>query len=87
MKQTKKDKNAFVWFGILTITLSFVLLSSHSFKISDVGFVVFLGIMLMPISMASLAAGIMEGSRGRVLAVFLIYFIFFGIIFLAPSFI
>lgn len=86
-KRTRMDKNAFLWFGILTILLSFVLLSGYSFKISDVNFIVFLGIMLMPISMASFAAGILEGSKVNILMVFLIYMIFFGIILLAPSFI
>jgi hypothetical protein len=81
------DKNAFLWFGILTITLSFVLLSGYTFIISDTNFVVFLGVILMPISMASFAAGILEGSRMRVLTIFLVYMIFFGIIFLAPNFI
>ncbi len=81
------DKNAFLWFGILTILLSFILLSGYSFKISDVNFVIFLGIILMPISMASFAAGILEGPKVKILMVFSIYLIFFGIILLAPSFI
>lgn len=81
------DKNAFLWFGILTIVLSFIVLSSYSFKISNLGFVIFLGIILMPISMASIAAGILEGSRLKISAIFLIYLTFFGIIFLVPSFI
>ena len=79
------DKNFFLWFGITTIVLSLVLLSSQSFRIINMGFVVFLGIMLMPISLASLAAGILEGSRIKISTIFLIYFLFFGIVFLVPS--
>ena len=81
------DKEVYVWFSILTIVCSFILLSSHAFQIYNLSFGVFLGIVLMPVSMASMAAGLLEGPRRKVLTMFLMYVLFFGILLLAPSFI
>jgi len=78
------ENKAFLWFGVLTMVFSFALLSGYTVQFSAESFVVFVGIMLMPVSMASFAAGLLEGSLQKVMLIFVIYVIFFGMIFLAP---
>jgi len=80
------NKEIFLGFGIAAMFISLILLSGFTFTIdlSGNGFLVFAGIMIMPVSMACFAAGTLEGSRDKILMVFFIYLLFFGMLFLTP---
>ena len=76
----------FLWFGIATMFVSLIILSSYTISINVASgeFLPFVGIMILPISMASFAAGILKGSRDKIFMIFFIYLIFFGMLFLTP---
>jgi hypothetical protein len=78
------NKDIFLGFGIAAMFASLILLSGFTIDLSGTGFLVFAGILMMPISMACFAAGTLEGSRDKILMVFFIYLLFFGMIFLTP---
>jgi tellurite resistance protein TehA-like permease len=82
----KLKKDVFLWFGIATMFIALFILSSYtiSINISTAEMMPFIGIMILPISMASFAAGILEGSRDKIFMIFFIYLIFFGMVFLTP---
>ena len=85
-KKAKTKHDLFLWFGVAVMVLSLILMTSYSVRVSSEDFVVFLGIILMPVSIGSVAAGILEGPRMRILAIFLVYIIFFGSVFMLPLF-
>lgn len=82
----KMNREIFLWFGIATMFVALFILSSYtiSISISTTELMPFIGIMILPVSMACFAAGILEGSRDKIFMIFFIYLIFFGMVFLTP---
>ena len=78
------ERKIFLGFGVLTLVLSIVLLLANSINVTVSGFGGFAGLILMPVSMASIAAGLLDGSRIKIIMIFLIYIVFFGTLLLMP---